>query len=92
MVDKIDTFILGGLAGCLIGFASLTIFPDRTNDKIKVIQKDNYNILKIERDFRGDGLYIQNKKDIYILLEDYLNKIPNKYDRKIEESKIKKRG
>ena len=87
-------FVAGGL-GFLGGFAFvmglLTIIPTNslTPKKLDKIEKKEYSLMMGKRG-GADNVYIQENDSTYIRLWEHLQKIPDKYDKKIEKAQIKK--
>lgn len=87
-MDKLDSFSLGGLVGMVLT-SSIFLLNSPDISEVKVFERENRQSVIMMYRFGADGIYVEEEDNKYVPLSSYLNKIENKYGKKIEESEIK---
>ena len=97
LFKKWEIKALSGLVGAIIGlstgFVISVIMGTDPKNKAKIFSEPNEpKVLRVNNYFERDDLFVEdtNDPDSYRSLPKHLESIPNKYDRQIEESRIKK--
>ena len=83
------SFMVGGIVGAVLAFGVAFDNPPDTN-KVKVFQRENHPAVMRFYRLGRDVLYVEDSNNTFIPLNSYLNKIPDKSNRRIEEEQIKK--
>jgi len=91
MVSKLVTGFMGATVGVVLGGVLNSL--ENKGIGAKIFREPNQpNITRVYNEYHVDFLFVQDANDPNnsISLSKHLENIPNKYDRNIEESRIKK--
>ncbi|MDO8467549.1 MAG: hypothetical protein Q7S56_01205 [Nanoarchaeota archaeon] len=90
-ISKLEVCLFSLIIGGAIGSVANFLTAPGVN-KVKISQRENAPAVMRMYKQGNDGIYVENPqiKGEYILIDDYLKKIPLEADRNIEEGQIKK--